>query len=309
MSAKYPRLHVLAASFWREWHRELRRQAGDERLPYQIRVRLRHAADRALRRSAVEEQRGVVPRWNRRALADAAPTRLSADDEQRGRRLAMECGIVPGQPIVTVEIGQRADRLSDAIERLSAEGFRIVRIGNPVAGPLRGRDVLDVASDPRRTPVLDLYLLLTSAFVVCSSAELQQAALIGHTPSLRIDAHDAFTAYPVRRDGIFTLATAVDLDTGRPLAIQELLTERYFRNSRNYGYRATSAAEITAAVGEMVEGVRTGWRESDAQRRFRQAVADAGVAMGHVRHVAEWDGASGFIGDGRLARVQAERAL
>ncbi|OFW04192.1 MAG: hypothetical protein A3I61_09405 [Acidobacteria bacterium RIFCSPLOWO2_02_FULL_68_18] len=309
MTAMSPRLHVLAASFWREWHRELRRQAGDERLPYQVRTHLRRSADRALRRSAVEEQRGVVPRWNRRTIAGAAPIRLPPDDEQRGRRLAAECGVVPGQPMVAVEIQRRADRLSGAIDLLSAEGFRIVRIGDPVAGPLRGPGVLDLASNPRRTPLLDTYLLLASAFVVCSSAELQQTALMGHTPSLRIDARDAFTAYPVRRDGVFTLSTVVDLDTGRALAIRDLLAEGYFHNTRNYGYRPTNAAEITEAAREMVEGVRAGWRDSEAQIRFRRAVADAGVAMGHVRHVAEWDGASGFIGDGRLARVQADRAL
>jgi len=41
----------------------------------------------------------------------------------------------------------------------------------------------------------------------------------------------------------------------------------------------------------IIGGVRAGWRDSEAQIRFRRAVADAGVAMGHVRHVAEWDGA------------------
>jgi hypothetical protein len=59
----------------------------------------------------------------------------------------------------------------------------------------------------------------------------------------------------------------------------------------------------------MIEGVRRGWTDRPAQARFRRAVAEAGAALGaRVRHVVEWDAAGGFVGDGRLARVQAERA-
>jgi hypothetical protein len=162
------------------------------------------------------------------------------------------------------------------------------------------------------SPALSLaerYLLQTSAFVICRSPELQRAAFEAHTPSLRLDAHDPFTAYPIRADGVFTLATAIDLDTGRTLPIDELLTERYFRNTRHCGYRGSSATVIAAAVAEMIDGVRSGWTDSAAQARFRRTVTDAGSALGaRIRHVVEWDAAGGFVGDGRLARVQAERA-
>jgi hypothetical protein len=60
----------------------------------------------------------------------------------------------------------------------------------------------------------------------------------------------------------------------------------------------------------MIDGVRHGWRETDAQARCRRAVADAGTVLAaQVRDVIEWDAAGGFVGDGRLARVQAEHAL
>ena len=310
MRSGHPRAHAAAASFWHESYRELRRHAGDDRLPYRLRVRLRGAADRAFARHAREEARAVVPLCDRRAIRTAARVELPAADIQAARELATALGVSVDRPLVTIEPGRRADLLAGALEILAREGCQMVRIGNPSAGPLRRPGVLDVTASPHRTPALMTHLLLTSTFVICSSADLQQQAYLTHTPSLRIDARDPFTAFPVRPDGLFTLATPVDLDTGRALAIPELLTERYFRNTRNYGYRGTGAGDIAAAVGEMLDGVRHGWRDSDAQARFRGVVADAGTRLGpHVRHIAEWDAAGGFVGDGRLARVQAERAL
>lgn len=287
----HPRAHAAAASFWQEWYRELRRHAGDERLPYALRAKLRGAADRALGRAEAEEARAVVPRWNRRMLSAAPPAPLSPRDVQCARDAAAARGLDPDRPIVTIDVRHRADRLTETLELLSARGYQIARIEDPAADPTH-------------------HLLRSSAFVICDTAGRQHAAYLTQTPSLRLDARDPFTAYPVRRDGVFTLATAIDLDTGRPLAIAELLTERYFRNTRNCGYRATSAADIAAAVLEMLEGTGSGWLDSAAQARFRSAVADAGARLGgHVRHIAEWDAASGFVGEGRLARVQAERTL
>lgn len=266
---------------------------GDQRLPYQLRATLRGAADRALQRAAVEDARAIVPRWSRQAISTAPPVRLSPNDEQRARQLAAEQGIRLDRPTVAVEADYRPDLFADAERLLSREGYQVVPI-----------------DDPRIAPLVERYLLQASAFIVCRSAELQRAAFETHTPSLRLDARDPFTAYPIRRDGVFTVATVIDLDTGRVLPTEELLTEPYFRNTRNCGYRGTSAAGIAAAVAEMIEGVRSGWTDSAAQARFRRAAADAGAVLGaRVRHVVEWDAASGFVGDGRLARVQAEQAL
>lgn len=275
MAHRYPKLHAAAASFWREWYRELRRHAGDERFPYEVRTRLRAAAERALDRSAREERRAVVPRLDRRLLRAVAEGAAATGGARR---------------IVTIEARGGAARLADAIALLSSEGYEIARIAGPA----------DV-DEPQ---------LRASAFVVCSSIDVQHAAYRAQRPSLLIDARDPFTAYPVRHDSLFMLATAIDLDTGRPLAAAALLTEGYFRNTRNCGYRPATAAEIAAAVSEMIDGVRRGWTETGAQARFRTAVADAGAALGsRVRHIAEWDAAGGFVGDGRLARAQAERAL
>ena len=303
------RLHAAAASFWREWYRDLRRHSGDERLPYPIRTTLRDAADRAFARCALEETRAIAPRWNRRTIRTAPPVRLSAEDERRARCLAAEVGITASQPTVTVEILNRPDLWSSAIELLRREDYQIVRIGGGAAGVLHGPGVIDLTSHAPRV-LLEKYLLASSAFVVCNSVDLQHAAYVTDTPSLLLDARDPFSAYPIRPNGVFTLATVVDLDTGRVLGLSDLLTPQYFRNTRNCGYRPTRGAEMASAVSEMIDGVRHGWGESDAQTRCRRAIAEAGTALApQVRDVVEWNAAGGFVGDGRLARVQAERAL
>ena len=305
------RVHLdnAAASFWRESYRELRRHAGDERLPYRLRTRLRAIADDAYRRCARAEARMVVPLCSRRALRAAARTGVPAEEARRTRGVLAERGITAERPIVAIEVRSRGDLFSGAIDLLSAEGYQVVQIGDSSAGLLRGPGVIHATSSANRAAALEAHLLLASAFVICGSAELQWAAARAGTPSLRVDARDPFTAYPVRHDGLFTLATVVDLDTGRQLPIAELLTERYFRHARNCGYRPTSAGDVTAAVREMLDGVRGGWRDTDAQARFRRLVTGAGVALGRrVRHIVEWDAARGFVGDGRLARVQAEQA-
>src|SRR5690606_38253244 len=102
--------------------------------------------------------------------------------------------------------------------------------------------------------------------------------------------------------------TAIALDTGRELPPLEMLSEPYFRNLRNCGYRACAAGDVLAVVREMYERRRPGWREHDAQTAFRARVVAAGEELApRVARAAAWGPDGGFIGEGRLARVQAER--
>ncbi|HEY6359550.1 MAG TPA: hypothetical protein VIX63_00530, partial [Vicinamibacterales bacterium] len=88
----------------------------------------------------------------------------------------------------------------------------------------------------------------------------------------------------------------------------DFLSERYYRNLRNYGFLDTPAAEILAAVREMHESQRDGWCETEAQARFRTRATEAATALAaRVPQLAAWGADGGFLGDGRLAGVQAER--
>ena len=281
-------LRTGTASFWREFGREIRRHASDERVPAAFRARLREVAQRSLARSTVPDH--CSAQYPRRLLRDRVRTSLPQVLLKQAQRTADALGIAIDSPIVALDAKSGTDALADARAFLVRHGYTIVQVGDT-------------------SPLLEVFILLLSRFVICGSVELQQVACLTNTASLTLNASDPFIGYPVREDGLYTLKKVIDLDTGRVLTSSDLLRETYFQNLRNCGYRDNTSAEVLEAVREMHEGVSHGWQESQSQARFRERVTEAGSALaGRVPHVAEWGPDRGFIGDGRLARFQADEA-
>jgi hypothetical protein len=276
------------ASFWYEFGREVRHYAGDERLPAAVRSGARDVAHRALARS--NDPAAPVRQYPRRLLRDRVNTSLPPALVDAARAAARATGIDLDAPVVAIDARIGADACSEAEAFLARHGYRIVRVGHALS-------------------LVDVFILSTARFVVCAAVDLQHAACLTNTPSLLLNAPDPFVGYPVREDGLFTVQKVIDLDDGRVLAVADLLTESYFRNVRNCGYRRNTATEVRQAVEEMHDGVSAGWRDTEGQARFRAQVVDAGAELAsRVRHVAEWGPDGGFIGDGRLARFQAAYA-
>ena len=274
------------ASFWYEIGREVRRHAGDERLPAEIRTRVREFSQRALSRSS--RVAAPVRPYPRRALRDRVETPLPPALVEQARAAAGAERIALDGPVVAVDASIDSDVLTDAQAFLTGHGYSIVRV-QPALSPL------------------DVFVVSVSRFAICGSIELQHVACVTNTPSLLLNARDPFKGYPVRKDGLYTIGKVIDLDEGRVLTLSDLLSESYFRNVRNCGYRSNTPAEIRQAVEEMHDGVRGGWRDSAGQARFRARVVEAGSDLAsRVAHVAEWGPDGGFIGDGRLARFQAD---
>jgi hypothetical protein len=274
------------AAFWLEWYRELRRHVGDDRLPLDLRGQLRQAAQRSFARWAAADGRRLGPQFPRAQLRHSIPMRLPEPLVERARIEAAQRGI-PSGPLVAVDVRDHVDDFDAIVDSIAARGYVPVRLGD-------GR-------------LLDVFLLLSAVFLLCDNSDAQRTAYVTNTPTLTINATDAFSFYPVRRDGVYLLKQAVDLDSGRLLSIDDMLSDAYYGNLRNCGHRDNRATEVGAAIDEMFEGVRHGWHDTMSQSRYRARVVDAGVALApHVRHVAKWGPVDGFIGDGRLARVQAE---
>ena len=191
-----------------------------------------------------------------------------------------------------VEPGEGA-ALTIAADTLRQAGLRVVMPGPVSPASLR-----------------DLFLLQRARVMVCQSAAWQHAAYLTDTPTLRVNAPEPFSAYPIRINGLFTLRMAIDLDTGRTLAPGEQLTSPYLRNLRNHGHRDTPAEHVRDAVHELLAGAAAGWTDTAGQQRFRQAVADAADdAAAALPVLRAWGADAGFIGDGRLARCQADGLL
>jgi hypothetical protein len=275
------------ASSQRELYRELRRHAGNERLPADLRRRLRDTAHRAYDRS-IASASATVP-YPRRLLRDASALALPEAALEGARAEAAALGFVAGAPTVLLEAPLRPDLAAAVTRVLAGRGYRVIAPSSP---SLR----------------LLLFLLCASRFVVCASRDVQQLSYATNTPSLMLHATDVFGAYPIRANALFLLRTALDLDTGEALPLDDLMSERLYRQARTVGYREHSIAELTAAVGEMMDGVEHGWHESESQTRFRERAVSAGAALAPlVPSVAAWGPDEGFLGDGRLAQVQADR--
>jgi putative glycosyltransferase (TIGR04372 family) len=226
----------------------------------------------------------------------------------RARAEAASRGVPPEARVVAIEGPLRRDVAAAVVRELSAAGYTAVRVGT-ATDSWSGVGAIDLTAHPSRSTLVNLFVLCTARFVICGSLEWQQLAYVANTPSLTVNATDPFAAYPLRADGLLLLRTVLDLDSGRVLTLDDLLSERHFRNVRNCGYRDNTAAELTAAVGEMRASLEHGWHESDGQRRFRARATDAAQRLAaSTPALAEWAPDSGFIGDGRLARVQADRA-
>ena len=294
-----------AASVSHELYREFRRQASNERLPLELRQGLRAIANRAQQRT--RDARTAAATFPRRLLRTAPAIALPPAALELGRVEAAAMGIPEGAPLVLFEGQMRPDIAAAAISLLAARGYTVVVVGSHALDLGQRAAVVDLTA--RRVSLLiQLFLLSTSRFVVSGAAAMQQLSYLTNTASLVVNVADPFGAYPIRANGLFMLKTPIDLDTGRVLAIDDLLTERYFQNLRNYGYRENTAGELTAAIEEMHAGLQNGWSDTTSQARFRSRVVDTGTALAAaVPHVAEWGPDEGFIGDGRLARVQAER--
>ena len=302
------------ASVVHEWTRELRRHIGDERLPFELRQRLRRIAEVSTRNVRIETN--VFPR---RLLREAATMSLAPDFAEQARKQLTAHGITDGRPLVTFESRTRPDIVAAVVGFLAHEGYAVARIGDPDDAFRSHEGVVDLTRlAPRHSP-LQMFLVSTSAFLVCESIDLQQLAFLTHTPSLMINARDPFVAYPIQPNGLFALSTAIDLESAQAIAISDMLTHPYFRDLHkqqvrgrrrgSYGYRDNTGEELIEAIKEVRAGVAAGWTtESESQSRFRARVVEAGAALAAVSaHVAEWGPDDGFIGDGRLVRFQADR--
>ena len=304
----------MGASATHEWRRELRRHIGDDRLPFELRQRLRGMAEASTPR--VRAETNAFPR---RMLREPSTVSLSPDVVEQARKQLNAYGITDGRPLVTFEARTRPDTAAAALEFLVNEGYAVARIGDPGDDFLSQKGVVDLTRLAPRPLSLELFLLSASAFIVCESIDLQQLSYLTNTPSLVINARDPFVAYPVRANGLFALSAAIDLESAQTITISDMLTQPYFRDLHkqqvrgrrrgSHGYRDNTAEELIDAINEMRASAAAGWRaESESQSRFRTRVVEAGAALAAVSaHVAECGPDDGFIGDGRLVRFQADR--
>lgn len=291
-----------ALSARREIARELRWYAGDERVPAGVRTRLKDAA-RSIGHPAPATG---TARFPRRLIRERVQVSLDREARTRAGADATTAGIPSDRPLVAFELPHRLESALPAVALLLEQGHAVVRIGDPRGGRLDLPGVVDLACGPRPNPLLEFFVLQSARFLVCESTDLQHAAYLTGTPTLVLNARDPISRYPIRRDGVFTLTRAIDLESGRVIPLHERLDAASFQNERNIGHAPNAPEVILEAVREIHEGTSTAWHDTAEQVAFRTAVTRAAATLAPGFHeVAEWADDAGFVGDGRLARVQA----
>ena len=282
------RLAAARAQFWHEWHREIRRHAGDQRLPPALRARLREHAQRVSCRPAARRRAAAVARpWLRDPVRTSLPPAVAAD----AAAAAAAAGIVAGRDTVAVDVRARPDLIGLAAGWLAARGYQVVQVG-PAGERIPHPAIVDARSGTIMPTALTLHVLLASRFVICDTLDTQRVAYLTGTPALLLNAIEPLGAYPIRSDGLFTMATPVDLDTGAEL--DPLSPGQDPRAHRACGFRVNTAGQIRDAVGEMHDATLGTVTEHDSQLRFRARV----LAISRDER---------FVAAGRLARWQAER--
>jgi hypothetical protein len=280
------RLARARAGVWHEWHKEIRRHAGDERLPPPLRARLREHARQVARRPATDRSIAIERQWLRDPVRISLPPAAVAE----ASRIAAAAGVVAGRVAVTVDVRARPELFAPAAGVLVDRGYQVIQIG-PAGERIPHPDVVDGRSG-YMTTASSIHLLLASRFLVSDTPDTQRIAYLTGTPTLLLNATDPWSACPIRPDGLFTLATPVDLETGDALDPGALLQE--WRGRRALGWRGNTAGQIVEAVREMHDASAGAVHEHPSQRRFRM-------------RLLETSGEEGFVAGGRLARWQAER--
>lgn len=284
-----------------------------------------------------KDQRPQGPYWRRRLVADPVPIRPTRTAELRAVGIERQLGIDPDARLVTVHVREGGYKLGDetqdkgsrrhdsvrnariethfaAFDFLAERGYTIVRIGDPSMTPLEYPGLVDLATSPQRDPYFELYCLWRSDFLICGESGPQGAAYLTGTPSLTVNATDPVSSAPVRADGISLLKTVIDRASGRHLSLVDLLHERHLAHLRDpsrFIYVENTSEEILAAVEEMVELVESEGAApcSPAQVRYKELLTRAVEDLRHLPYVRKWGIDEGFLGYGRLARLQAEKWL
>jgi len=307
-----------------------------------------HVLAKPVRGGLKEAQRGIKALGDRHARAVELPLyyqrrllRERVAVHLRPRALAeacataARCGLDPGAPVITLHVreagwkfghemqdakpGARDDstrnaRIAsyfDAIDDLVARGFTIVRLGDPSMTPIHRAGVVDLATSPQRTNLLELYCMLRSTFFISGEAGPVGVSYLTNTPLLTVNATDPISSYPIRDDGMFIPKDVVDRATGRPLMLDELVGHEHLGDLRSvtrFQYIENTSEDIRLAALEMLAWVQGDHRETVAQARFRELAARAGEELrASLNYVRKWGSDQGFIGDGRVCRFYAER--
>ena len=317
-----------------EFVREATRYVTDPGMPQEIRERLRGVRGR-LRASlerAMRDKKRRPTYYMRRLLREPVPVHLHPAANEDAVRQAIAHGIAPDAKLVCIHAREagyksgaeiqdtkpddgrddtarnaRIESYLEAADELVRRGYTVIRLGDPSMTPVNRPGVVDLATSPARTNLLEVHCLLHCDFIIAGESAYVNLVYLTNTPILLVNATEPISAYPIRGPGLFLPKTVVDKRDGRRLSNVDLVSFEYhrqLRDRRRYLYVDNTPEEIRTATEEMLDWVDGRWTESPGQRTYHDVIMAATKALwprsGYVR---KWGLDEGFLGDGRIAKV------
>ena len=234
-----------------EFVREVNRYVADPGMPQQVRQGLRGVRGRlrASLEQAARNRHQHPTYFERRRLRERVPVRLHPAASEDAAAQARAHGIPPDAPLVCIharEAGyKRGSEIQDtkphdgrndlarnvqiesyfeAVDYLMQRGYTVIRLGDPSMKPVHHPGLVDLATSPTRTNLLEVYCLLRSALLIAGESGLAGVTYVTNTPFLLVNSTEPISSYPIRAPGLFLPKTVVDKRDGRRLTIVDLLT-------------------------------------------------------------------------------------
>ena len=268
----------------------------------------------------------------RALIKDPATVRLSPRHLEMAADAARELGIPPEGRVVSLHVREagfkqdkykmsrdesarnaRIETYFEAVELLAGLDCTVVRLGDPSMSPFDRPGLIDLATSPLRTDLLELFCLMRSEFLIGCESGPYHASYLTNTPAVIVNGTDPINTYPIRRDRLYILKHVYDHGRGRNLSLAEMLSKEYYdglRDTNRYEYVDNSSEDILEAVREMMDLLERAPPKTDAQREYeRLALHAARDLQGKVFWVTKWGLQDGFLGEGSIAHFFAERFL
>lgn len=207
----------------------------------------------------------------------------------------------------------RIDDYRLACDRLASAGFTIVRVGDPSMSRFRYEAVVDLATSPRRTALLELAALLRSRLFVATDSGPYVTSYLSGVPCLAANVTNVLGGYPVHSFDRYLLKHPVERSTGHRLSLREMLTADYFATRKNlerYAFEDNTPDELVDGVDEMLSLLDGPVPPTPAQDAFHGLAVEAYHAPAVVTsRTRKGEPARQVLGDGRVGRAFAARHL
>ena len=211
-----------------------------------------------------------------RKLSAEHPVRVqfSAVDDAEARAVMRSLGLVD-VPLVTLHVregGSKRSELRDAardasietclpaVDELVQRGFTVVRIGDPAMTPVKRPGLVDLATHPSRSALVDFWCVKNSQFFVASDSGPYLLSWLFNVLCLALNITNVLGVFPLRHADLYLIKRVQEAASGRPVPLSEMLTEEFLSTLRRRMYKDGALQyvdndedDIRSAVLEMVD--------------------------------------------------------